>query len=202
MLAHINADHRKQIRAIKMKYRGEVKLVRASLKMQARKSKDSIKKAAAESKKIYQERLNKISLEYQRQNESLREELQKKLEDSFNEVAMTYQTSVTSESDTRFDSLKKLIQSDFVDELQRKVDEIEQLRTQSEKELSEVVQESDLKGHRMSQLENRLKEVSQYLTEDVRDEIYEQFGFEDAMEEIEVARPKRRGFFGRLTSII
>ena len=202
MIGHINATYRKQIRTLKVKYKSEIKSLRASLQDQAKKSKHSIKKAAAESKTFYQRRLNQISLEYQGQNEALRKELHNYMENSFNEIAENYQTSLTGESDVRFDSLKRIIQTDFVDELQKKVDEIEQLKTQTQKEISEVIQESDLKGHRMSQLEGRLKDVSQFLPADVREELYEQFGFEEDMAEIEVPRSKRKSILGRLTSII
>jgi hypothetical protein len=96
-----------------------------------------------------------------------------------------------------------MIHDEFVDQMQKKADEIEQLRAQLEGKLAVTSQESQGRGHRITQLEGRLKEVSHYLPDDVQQEIYEQFGFEDEVIELdEDPKEKRKGLFGRLASAL
>jgi hypothetical protein len=202
-IAEMNAAHCKQLQDLRSKYLADERMLRQELKEQARKSKEAVKEAGETSRKFYDNQLKQIRNEYRDQNSTLRKELKQFLEDSVNNIAKNQETKMNRESDERLDSLKSMIHEDFVEALQKKTEEIDLIRTDSENRIAEVVQESTDKSHRISQLEIKMKEISQYLPGDIQEEVYEQFGFEDELAALEEEpKPKRKGLLGRLTSVI
>jgi F0F1-type ATP synthase membrane subunit b/b' len=177
-------------------------MLRQELKEQARKSKEAVKEAGEMSRKFYDNQLKQIRDEYRDQSATLRKELKQFLEDSVNNIAKNQETKMNRESDERLDSLKSMIHEDFVEALQKKTEEIDLIRTDSENRIAEIVQESTDKSHRISQLEIKMKEISQYLPSDIQEEVYEQFGFEDELAALEEEpKPKRKGILGKLMSL-
>ena len=198
-LVDLRAAHRKEIQALKSKHRLEYKSVRSELREQLRKSNIAIKEAKEGSKKFYEGQLRQIRDDYTRQNESLRAELKKFLAQAVDDTSRNYETTLANESNERFDSLRSMIHEDFVLELQKKTDETEQIKAESEAEIARVTQESRDKGHRIAQLEIRMKAISHYLPDDIRKDIYEQFGFRAELDSVE-EKPKRKGLLARLRS--
>ncbi|HJS81958.1 MAG TPA: hypothetical protein VJ742_03900, partial [Nitrososphaera sp.] len=192
-----------QLQDLRSKYQADERLLRQELKEQARKSKEAVKEAGETSRKFYDNQLKQMRNEYRDQSATLRKELKQFLEDSVNNIAKNQETKMNRESDERLDSLKSMIHEDFVEALQKKTEEIDLIRTDSENRIAEVVQESTDKSHRISQLEIKMKEISQYLPGDIQEEVYEQFGFEDELAALEEEpKPKRKGLLGRLTSVL
>ena len=163
---------------------------------------EAVKEAGDTSRKFYDNQLKQMSGEYSDQHAALREELKQFLENSVNDIAKYQQTKMNRESDERLDSLKIMIHEDFVDAMQKKTEEIDQIRAESENRIAEIVHESTDRGHRISQLETKMKEISQYLPGDIQEEVYEQFGFEDELAALEEEpKSKRKGILGRLMSL-
>ena len=200
-LAELKASHRKEIQALKSKHRVEHKLVQGALRDQFKKSKVAIKEAKEGSKKFYDIQLRQLRGDFTSQNDTLRVELKSFLEDSVEGVAKNYETRLANASNERLDNLRSMIHEDFVEAMQRKEDEIDQIRGESQAEIVRVVQESTDKGHRITQLEKRMKEISHHLPEDVKKDIYEQFGFKIEPEALqEKPKEKRKGLLARLRS--
>jgi hypothetical protein len=200
-LAELKVSHRKEIQALKSKHRVEHKLVQGALRDQFKKSKVAVKEAKEGSKKFYDIQLRQLRSDFTNQNETLRLELKKFLEGSVEEVANNYEMRLANESNERLDNLRSMIHDDFVEAMQRKEDEIDQIRGESQAEIARVTQESTDKGHRITQLEKRMKEISHHLPDDVKKDIYEQFGFKTELEALqEKPKEKRKGFLARLRS--
>jgi hypothetical protein len=200
-LTELKAGHRKEIQALKSKHRVEYKAVQSELREQLRKSKVAIKDATEGSKKFYEGQLRQMRADYTNQNEALRTELKKFLENSVDEIAKNYETRLANESNERLDNLKSMIHDDFVEAMQKKADEIEQIRTESEAEIARIAQENNEKGHRITQLELKMKEISHYLPEDIQEDVFEQFGFKAEMDGLEdKPKAKRKGLLARLRS--
>jgi len=139
--------------------------------------------------------------DYSSQNEALRTELKRYLEDSVDEIAKNYETRLANESNERLDNLKTMIHDDFVEAMQKKADEMDQLRTVSEAEIGRIAQENNEKGHRITQLELKMKEISHYLPEDIQEDVFEQFGFKAELDGLEdKPKAKRKGLLARLRS--
>jgi hypothetical protein len=201
-IAEMNAVHRKQLQDLRSKYQADERTLRQELKEQARKSKEAVKEAGETSRKFYDNQLKQMRNEYRDQSATLRKELKQFLEDSVNNISRNQETKMNRESDERLDSLKGMIHEDFIEALQKKTEEIDLIRTDSENKIAEVVQESTDKSHRISQLEIKMKEISQYLPGDIQEEVYEQFGFEDELAALEEEpKPKRKGILGKLMSL-
>ena len=192
-LAELKAGHRKEIQALKTKHRAEYKAVQSELREQLRKSKLAIKDATEGSKKFYDGQLRQMRADYSSQNEALRTELKKSLENSVEEIAKNYETRLANESNERLDNLKDMIHDDFVEAMQKKADEMDQLRTESEAEIARIAQENNEKGHRITQLELKMKEISHYLPEDIQEDVFEQFGFKAELDGLE-DKPKFLGY--------
>ena len=200
-LVELRAAHRKEIQALRSKHRVEHKSVQSQLKEQLRKSKEAIKEAKEGSRKFYENQLRQMRADYSSQNESLRTELKKFLDNSVAEVAKNYETRLANASNERLDDLKSMIHDDFVEAMQKKTDEIDQIRAESDAEIARVVQENADKGHRITQLEIRMKAISHYLPEDIQKDIYEQFGFKAELDGLaEKPKEKGKGFLARLRS--
>ena len=200
-LAELKSRYRKEIQALKSKHRVEYKAVQGELREQLRKSKVAIKDATEGSKKFYDGQLRQMRADYTSQNEALRTDLKKFLENSIDEIAKNHETRLTNESNERLDNLKNMIHDDFVEAMQKKADEMDQLRTESDAEIARIAQENNEKGHRITQLELKMKEISHYLPEDIQEDVFEQFGFEADSGDVE-DKPKaiRKGLLARLRS--
>lgn len=200
-LVALKAGHRKEIHALKSKHRVEYKAVQRELREHLRKSKVAIKEATEGSKKFYDGQLRQMRADYTSQNEALRLELKKFLEHSVTDITKDYEMKLANESNERLDNLKNMIHDDFVEAMQKKADEMDQLRTESEGEIARIAQENNEKGHRITQLELKMKEISTYLPEDIQQDVFEQFGFKADSDGLE-DRPKakRKGLLARLRS--
>src|SRR6185503_4436 len=200
-LAELKAGHRKEIQALKSKHRAEYKAVQSELREQLRKSKVAIRDATEGSKKFYDGQLRQMRADYSSQNEALRTELKRYLEHSVDEIAKNYETRLANESNERLDNLKNMIHDDFVEAMQKKADEMDQLRTESEAEIARIAQENNEKAHRITQLELKMKEISHYLPEDIQEDVFEQFGFKAELDGLEdKPKAKRKGLLARLRS--
>jgi hypothetical protein len=197
-IAAINESHRNQLKALKSRFQMEQKLLRDALKKEQEKTKD----ATVGAKKFYEYQLRQMREDYRRQNDSTRSELRHYLENSVKAIANDQESKITKEYEDRLSNLKEMIHKDFLEELQRKTDEIDQLRAQSNNEIANVMQDNSDKNHRMTQLEIKMREISHYLPDDVQEDLYEQFGFEAELEGIEEEpAAKKRGLLAKLASL-
>lgn len=201
-ISELNESHRNEIKALKSRYHAEHKLLQDAFKEHQRKAKDAIKEAGESSKKFYEGQLKQMRQDYASNINSLREELKQYLEKSVSEIARDHELRITKQEDEKFDNFRTAIHEDFLQAIQKKSEEIDLLRVQSNDEVARLVKENNEKNHRIAQLELKMKEISHYLPEDVHDEIYEQFGFEAELDDTEEKpKAKRRGLFARFTSI-
>lgn len=202
-ISALKETHRKQMLELKARYQADFKALRDEMKEQSAKSKIALKVAGENSKKFYETQLKQMRDDYSRQNSALRAELVKYLKDSVGEIRKQVETKITSEHGDRLDSLRAMVHEDFVESMQKKSDEFDQIKALSDARMAELSQENKEKSQRILQMETKMKEISQYLPEDVQAEIYEQFGFEDELAALEEdPKPKRKGLFGRLTSAL
>lgn len=200
-ISELRSLHRKEVQELKARQKEQVTALQKSLKEQAAKSKEELRKAEVETKKFYEGQLKQLRSDYSSQNERLREELRSYLEGAVSEIAKEQESRLARESDERIDSLREMINADFVAAMQAKQQEFDQTKALLDAEIARLEEESDGRKHRIAQLETKMKELSHYLPEDVQHELYEQFGFAEDLKILEEAKPKRKGFFSKLMSL-
>jgi hypothetical protein len=201
-LAELKEAHRNQLQALKSRHQSEQKLLRDALSEQKKQAKEALKEAREGSQKFYESQVKQMRSEYSSQVDLLRKELRQYLEKSVSALMKNYESESAKENDEKLEGLKSMIHDDFLEALQRKAEEIDLLRVQSNEEVQKLAQDNNEKSHRIAQLEIKMKEISHYLPEDVQEDVYEQFGFEENLEGLEdEPKSKRKGLLARITSV-
>jgi hypothetical protein len=201
-IAELNEAHRKQLQALKSLHLTEYKRLQDASRKQEKQAKEALKEATEGTRKFYDAQVKQMRSEYASQVDLIRKELKQHLEKSVSEITKNYESKVANVNDEKLEGLKSAIHDDFLEALQRKTEELDLLRAQSNEEITKLAQDNNEKNHRIAQLEIKMKEISQYLPEDVQEDMYEQFGFEADLEGLEdEPKTKRKGLLARITSI-
>ncbi|MGI0036425.1 MAG: hypothetical protein ACRD98_11220, partial [Nitrososphaera sp.] len=199
----LKAAHRGEIQDIKSKHQSEQKLHQNELRDLEKKHKQDLQVALNNAEKNYQAQLEQQQKDQHDHIRELRNELKALIEGPIKEMTANYQNVVAKDSHDQLEKLKKWFHSEFAQEIQKKTEELEKVKAASDAQAEKLVSEIDERNRHMSYLEEKIKDISEYLPEDEQEELYEELGFEipEAIVQEKPSKAKRKGFLARFSAI-
>jgi hypothetical protein len=197
-IAELRELHKSRLQAVIKKHQEEKKQMQRDLKDQTKKNQYDLKLALGQAEKTYRTQLELLRKDYESRSVSIRNELKEFLAGEMEGIKKHSESVVESDSQERLEKLEKWIHGEFLGELQNKSKELEQVKVSADSQVHDLVKEIDQKNKEISFLQEKIKEISDYMPEEEQDDLYEELGFEheveDAAEEPKQKR-KKKGFF-------
>ncbi len=202
-ISELKAAHRSEIQDIKNKHQSEQKLHQNELKDLEKKHKQELQVALNNAEKNYQAQLEEQRKDQRDQIRELKNELKAMIEGPIKEMVANYQKVVANGSHEQLEKLRKWFHSEFAQEIQKKAEELEKVKAAGDAQAEKLVAEIDARNRHMSFLEEKIKDISEYLPEDEQEELYEELGFEipEAIIQEKPSKEKRKGFLARFSAI-
>ena len=198
----LKEKHKNKIQEILKKHAAERKVLQNEIKEQARRSREDLNKALKQTEKSYRVQLEQLRADYETRSAKLQSELQGFLGEQMKEIKILNHDAVVEDSKERMEKLQEWLHSEFVTELQNKTNELGQIKASSDAQVQELVHEVDRKNREIVSLQNKIKEISLHLKKGLREELYDELGFEDDPSPVDKKKKKqKKGIFARLGSM-
>src|SRR6185503_8051439 len=187
-----------QNRELARKHESERKALQKNLNEMAKKRERDIRDLMDKVLKDHYAQVDKERADYL----SVLVELKKSLEGQSKEITTSCQQVVTTAAQEEVDRMVNWFHDEFMQELDKKSQQYEELRLSSEKQVNKMSQESDGKSQKIMILDEKIRELAMRLPKDVRDELFEELGLEPLEEPKAPAKvEKKKGIFAKLSQL-
>jgi hypothetical protein len=131
-------------------------------------------------------------------------DLKNSLEGQSREITTSCQQVVTSAAQDEVERMVNWFHDEFMQELNKKAQEYEELKVSSENQVNKMSEESEGKSQKIMILDARIKKLAFHLPKDVRKELFAELGLEHLETQLvqEKAQKKEgKGFFSKLSQM-